>query len=80
MSKGTILALGLGIVIGAAGMWFVDQSKQPTYEVDEVIEGYSIPAPNNQGKPAGGAPATGQMNNAPANDQMNNSGSTTQGQ
>jgi hypothetical protein len=53
MSKGNIVALGVGIIIGAAGMWFVDNSKQPTYQVDEVIEGYSMPAD--------------QMNNAPAN-------------
>ncbi len=85
MSRGSILALGLGIVIGAAGMWFIDQSKQPTYQVDEVIEGYSIPAPN-QVKPAPKpAPAPAPMNaptdmNAVPADQMNNAGGTVQGQ
>lgn len=60
MSKGTILSLGLGIVIGAAGMWFMDNSKQPAYQVDEVIEGYSIPA----------APANNTTAPAPAHNDM----------
>lgn len=53
----TIVALGLGIVIGAGGMWFMQKSNEKTLQVDEVIETYSTPMTgDNQPTPDNTAP------------------------
>jgi hypothetical protein len=82
MSKGTIVALGIGIIIGAAGMWFVDESKEPKYQVDEIVESYNMPksttpsqnAPANQ---MGGQPSSQGQNQGMDMNNMNMDNTTT---
>jgi hypothetical protein len=48
-----IVALAVGIIIGAGGMWFMQKSSEKTLQVDEVIESYSTPMTgDNQGQTA----------------------------
>jgi hypothetical protein len=68
----TIVALGLGIVIGAGGMWFMQKSSEKTLQVDEVIETYSTPMTgDNQPIPDNTAPESKPTTTGSLDNQLN---------
>ncbi len=80
-----IVALAVGIIIGAGGMWFMQKSSEKNLQVDEVIESYSTPMTgDNQGHSApatapAAAPTTTGSNQGQMNLNATTDGSQTQG-